>query len=367
MRSDVLPLSALTPRDFESWRELAAAAISPNPFAEQDYVLPATRAWQLDDIGLLVVHDGDDWLAALPVRSVRRWRSVPGRCLAGWRHDYCYLGTPLVTGDDPEGVLATLITGGLRVGGCLALDWIDADGPVGEALSSALRATSRVVVVDTFERAALNRREADDYIEHNLSSRHRREYRRKRKQLESEVGELTLREDRDDPTAYTRFLEMERSGWKGETGTAMACRPGHGEFFIEVCERFARSGRLMLQSLTNEQLTVAMRSELIGGDIGFTFKIAFDEQFARFSPGVQLELANMAQFHASGLAQTDSCTAPENATLNRLWSDRRRLRSVVATGRGASGASAYARWRAAAALLPLRRKLRKPETGVRGH
>ena len=359
MRFDVLQLSDLHTRDLAALEQLGSAAVVANPFAEPTFVRPATLAWAVDDLGLLVVRDGSDWLAALPVRSVRSWRSVPGRCLAGWRHSYCYLGTPLVAeGVDAEAVLTTLVRRGVREHGSLALDWIDADGPLSEPLQAALGSAQRTVVLEEFERAALHRRERPDYLEQALSSRHRREYRRKRKRLEKAVGELSLREESQDPAAYERFLELERSGWKGETGTAMASRPGHAEFFVEMCTGFARSGRLALLSLRSDGRVLAMRSDLIAGDVSFVFKVAFNERFAQSSPGIQLDIANFERFHASELTRTDSCTDPANSTLNRLWLGRRRLRSVVATPRRASGAPQYAKWRAAAAALPVRRKLK---------
>jgi CelD/BcsL family acetyltransferase involved in cellulose biosynthesis len=358
MRSDVLQLSDLDRRDLAAWEQLGGAAVVANPFAEPAFVRPAARAWGVTDLGLLVVRKNGEWLAALPVRSVRSWRSVPGRCLAGWRHSYCYLGTPLVSAGDAETILAALISQGVKLHGSMALDWIDADGPLAEPLREALASEHRTIVLEDFERAALHRRERGDYLEQALSSRHRREYRRKLKRLERKVGELSLREDSQDAASYERFLDLERSGWKGETRTALACRPGHGEFFLEMCRAFAREGRLSLMSLASDGGVVAMRSDLIASDMSFVFKVAFDESFAQFSPGIQLDIANLQRFHQSELAWTDSCTDPANATLKRLWRARRRLRSVVATSRRASAAPEYAKWRAAAAALPVRRKLK---------
>src|ERR1700735_3347100 len=96
MRSDVIPVSELAPRDLAAWRELGLHGVAPNPFAMPEMVLPATRGWGVHDVGVLTVREGTGWRAALPVRRVRNYRSVPGTCLAGWRHSYCYLGTPLV-------------------------------------------------------------------------------------------------------------------------------------------------------------------------------------------------------------------------------------------------------------------------------
>jgi CelD/BcsL family acetyltransferase involved in cellulose biosynthesis len=360
MNFDVLPISDLGSGDLNLWAQLAETAIAPNPFAEPGFVLPAARAWRVDDLELLVVRDGTDWRAALPVRRVRSWRGVPGRALAAWRHSYCYLGTPLVHGTAVEATLATLVEGGLGVRGSLALDWIDADGPLAEPLMSALTSQSHAVVLEEFERAALYRREEN-------GTRHPREYRRKYKQLERAVGPLTLRDESDDPKAFERFLELERSGWKGKKGTAMACRTGHAAFFTEMAEAFTSSGRFRMLSLISGDRPLAMRNELLAGDTTFTFKIAFDEEFSRYSPGIQLEILAIDLFQGGTHERSDSCTPPENASLNRLWPERRALRSVVASTRSAPGAVSYAKWRGAVRARALRRKLRRPEPGVRGH
>jgi CelD/BcsL family acetyltransferase involved in cellulose biosynthesis len=111
---------------------------------------------------------------------------------------------------------------------------------------------------------------------------------------------------------------------------------------------------------------IAMSNEIVAGDTTFGFKMAFAEDLARYSPGIQLHIAVTQSFHARELARADSCTASDNATMNRLWPDRRALVSVVATRRGAAGTAAHARWSAGARLLPLRRRLRNSEAGVPG-
>ena len=357
MRCDLLPISELTQPDLTAWEGLGVAAAAPNPFAEPAFVLPAAYGWGVNDLYLLVVRDGSDWYAALPVRQVRSWRGVPGRALAGWRHSYCYLGTPLVASPDPD-VMTSLVRGGLQDNRSLALDWIDIDGPVAQTLTTVLDSESRLVVLEEFERAALYRSQSPDYLERALKARHRKDYARKLKLLERELGALELRDVSDDPDAYRRFLTLESSGWKGEAGTAMARRPRHGEFFTRMASGFERSGRFLMLALANDEHTVAMRCDLLAGGMSFNFKVAFDERFSRFSPGIQLYIANMQRFHDSGLTWSDSCADQHNATLNRLWFGRRKLRSVVATARSVAGAPAYAKWRAAAAALPLRRKLR---------
>ena len=101
MRARIIGLSELSPRDFRDWRELAERAIEPNPFYEPGFVLPAARWIAGDHVGLLIAEDANGWAACLPVRRGWRWGKLPLRSIAGWRHLYSYLGTPLVRGERP--------------------------------------------------------------------------------------------------------------------------------------------------------------------------------------------------------------------------------------------------------------------------
>ena len=357
MLADLIPISQLTPRDLAAWQQLASVARSPNPFAEPGFVLPADRGLRARRLALLVVRKGIDWLAAMPVQHVSSLRGVPGRTLVGWRHLYSYLATPLVAGDDPEATLAALIAGGLRTERCLVLDYVEDDGPLAEPLSRVLAHHGRWVELETFERAILHRRPTDDYLEQAMSAPHRGQLRRARRRLEERVGALTLQDRSADPAEYQRFLELERTGWKGETGSAIAADAGHASFFTEMCGRFSDEGRLELLSLASDQHTVAMKCNLVSGQAGFGFKVASDMSLSRFSPGIQLEAACLPHFHAGTLAWIDSGADADNRTFNRLWPGRRPLRAVVACPRGASGALPYATWTAAAAALLARRRL----------
>jgi CelD/BcsL family acetyltransferase involved in cellulose biosynthesis len=321
-------------------------------------VVPAARGLGVEDVAVLLVRDGTRWSAALPVRAVASWRGVPGRCLAVWRHSYCFLGTPLVAGPDPAQALTALVSRGLRAGPVLALDWIDVAGPLAEPLTRALDATARTVELEVFERPALHRRALRERLDAGLSAHHRRELARKLRRLEGELGAVELVDRSGDPAAYREFLALEQSGWKGANGTALACDPGHAGFFQELCERFAAAGRLQLLSPQSDRRVVAMMCNLLAGEVAFGFKIAFDERLARSSPGMQLQLAYIERFRAGGWSWTDSCTQRDNEAVNRLWPGRRVLRSAVAVRRGLAAAPAYAKWRAAAVAVPLRDRLR---------
>lgn len=91
------------------------------------------------------------------------------------------------------------------------------------------------------------------------------------------------------------------------------------------------------------------------------FKIALDERFTRFSPGIQLEVANFDLFHRSAqLTWMDSCAVADNTHFNRLWPDRCVLQSAFVCSGGVRGALGSGVWRAARSAHGVKRRMRTP-------
>ena len=156
----------------------------------------------------------------------------------------------------------------------------------------------------------------------------------------------------DLDSAVEQFLELEAKGWKGRSRTALSCRPGHARFFREMSRGFAEQGRLMFLSLEAGPRVVAQNTALVAGEGLFGFKRAFDEEFARWSPGSLLDLDVLDWFHRSApLAWLDTCSAPEDGNASRAFGDRRPL-STVAVPLSPFGA-------AAAAVVPAAVRVRR--------
>jgi CelD/BcsL family acetyltransferase involved in cellulose biosynthesis len=326
--ASLLPIDELTEADVAAWRELADAAVEPNPFFHPDFLMTVAAGLGISDVSLLTVRDGSEWLACLPVERKRGWHRVPVGGLVTWNHLYCFLGTPLVRGDGLDTALAELLQEGLRhAGGFLGLDLIAVDGPVNSALERAAEELGlKPVELDRFERATLARRDDGDYLA--LSAKHRRNFERLRRHLERDLdGELVLQDRSEGEAARQEFLRLEASGWKGEGGTGTAFAPvGHGELFLRICEGMADREMLQLVSAEIDGRSVAMLCNFIAGDTVFTFKIGADEDLAKYSPGIQLSILFLGFFHSMpALKRADSCAEPTNTMINRLWPDRREL------------------------------------------
>ena len=329
----MLPLGELDAGSVESWRSLATRVAEPNPFFEADFATTAGRHLGQQGVSLLVAAEGDEWRGCLPVRARTRWRRMPGRWLVGWRHMYAFLGTPLLEAGAERPALEAMLAAADRQGPrVLVLEWLGRDGPVAAAAAEVCAARGGAgPIYEAFERAAIDRRPEATYLD-GLSSSRRKELRRLRRRLGEAVGgEATTVDHSGDADAVQTFLALEQSGWKGRAGTAMASDPGHARFLHELCATFFSSGgRLELLALEGGGRALAMQCNLLAGGCLFSFKVAHDEAYGRYSPGVHLEIAAIKAFHErDDVTRMDSCADPGNELINRLWPDRTRLVTVA--------------------------------------
>lgn len=342
---DHVALAACVP----AWEDLAADATDPNPFHEPWMLLPALQAFgrgvPLQFVLAYAEQRGAEPLLCgfFPLERVSRYRGLPVRHMRLWRYKHCFLGTPLVRRGYPDQCVRAL-NAWLETDprGASAMEWreVTADGRFFAALSDAREARG-TAAFRPYERARAllcRVRDGETYLERALAKASRKEFRRLERRL-GDIGPVAYRmleTAADAPAWVERFLALEATGWKGACGGALASEAASRQFFTETALAAARRGRLMMLALEVGGRAIAMKCNFIAREGAFAFKIAYDEAFARYSPGTLLELENIRAFHrAPGLQWMDSCAAPEHFMANRLWLDRRPLVDLVAaTSRG---------------------------------
>jgi CelD/BcsL family acetyltransferase involved in cellulose biosynthesis len=287
-------------------------------------------------VGLLIAESGGRLLFLLPVVPARsRFRGVALPQLRSWVHDYCYLGTPLLSGHhDPDRIWAAVRSELRRVGRAplLVMQLHSSDGPVAAALRRAdAQEGLGVRQAPVTFRGFVHRRSAQTYATEWIARRHLANLARRRRHLSQALGTGIDTVDRTAVAldeAIEEFLRLEGSGWKGRAGTALLCRPGHDQFFREVCRGFAEEGRLMFLGLQAGTQVLALSAALKGGCGLFGFKKAYDETFARWSPGTLLDLEVLAWFHEQHLRWLDTCSSPDDMA-GGLFRDRRPIRTLL--------------------------------------
>ncbi len=164
-----------------------------------------------------------------------------------------------------------------------------------------LRGSSRLAhTVDEHTRALLETAgDSESYLERALSKNHRANSVRRYRRFQ-EAGRLTLRELSDATQLdhwIGEFLRLEASGWKGRNrGPSPSTAPVASSFQKWRPARSWRNDSNCSVFFVDDR-PVALKCNLRAANGGFAFKIAYDEEFSKYSPGVQLEVANIDRLH----------------------------------------------------------------------
>jgi CelD/BcsL family acetyltransferase involved in cellulose biosynthesis len=108
-----------------------------------------------------------------------------------------------------------------------------------------------------------------------------------------------------DPEALETFFELERRGWKGKAGTAIALSAATRDFYVGVVGGAAEQGYLSLYFLEFDGVPVAGHLGLRHDGRYYLPKVAYDEDYARFSPGHLIMRAIIDEIGKDGPAVVD--------------------------------------------------------------
>lgn len=287
-------------------------------------------------------------LALAPVAPAKTYARLPIAHLEIWRHDYSFYDAPLLKkGREIDAVNALLAAANAHASGpnFLRLRSIDAEGSVARALFECARNVRRAAYIAEKRPRAMIRGgfEASTYIAQNINAKRRKEYGRLRNRL-ADRGGATFRPltDAQDVDRWCEdFLALEAAGWKGEKGTALNDVVGGAEYFRTIVRAAFQRGALRFFRLDGRDATLAMILNFVEGGEGYGFKICYNEDYARFSPGVLLIFHMMESLqHEPGLLFLDSCAQTDHPMIDSLWRERRALVGVNVSLGGVSGGAA---------------------------
>ncbi len=319
------------PSMLEAWNALAASATEPNPFLESWYLLASLRALDAGETVQILKFTADGRLCGLmPVKREKDYYGKPIRLLANWTHPNCFLASPLVARGMEEQFWRALFDwadGRGRHGLFLHLSGFALDGTLDQALHLVLAAQRRTFgLVHREERALLASQETPEaYYSASLSAKKRKELRRQLARL-CELGEVRFERSHDAAGLKSwieQFLELEAAGWKGKAGSALASRQDTAQIFKSSLIGAAAHGRLERLALRLDGKPIAMLANFVAQPGMFSFKTAFDEAYARFSPGVLLQCENLLVLDRQDIAWSDSCAAEDHPMIDHIWRERR--------------------------------------------
>lgn len=358
-----------------AWDDLAADTIDVNPFYETWMMLPALLAFgTARAVVFLFVYRADPvrpggppLLCGFVPLERHHFKGLRISVLTLYKPAYCYLCTPLLRVGYAVDVLQAVFEWARsdpRGAGLLDFSVVPADGPFHQALVDAVNENAAITCQwEMYNRALMRRAPTGGaYLATAMSAAHRKELRRLRRRL-ADMGVLESRalEPGDDLQPWIdAFLQLEMSGWKGQEQSALGSTAASRDYFVAVARGAFERGRLFMLGLFLDGKPIALKCSFIGGQGSFAFKIAYDESFARYSPGVQLEIDNIEAVHRRpDLQWMDSCARPRHFMINRLWTERRPIQLLLISTGGWAGDVALG---ALLLLRGARRVFQRPRT-----
>jgi len=326
------------------WRRLIETAIESNGFYDPGFAVNAAKFARGGHGGeALTAREGERLIGLMPVVSALRAYRLPIPAFVA-TVPYSVYGAPLLAKGHAERAAEGLLDAAAKAGAQLiVLPMLDLDGPAMAAFTKVLARRGQVPLIHReHERAALAVPEdAETYLRTGMGAKKLKELRRQRHRLDEEGAvAFTLAATPEAVAgAIDRFLELEARGWKGQRGTGLGQSEGDARFAREAALALARAGTFEVLELTLDGKALASGLVIRQGDTALFFKIAYDEAFSRFSPGVQLTVELTRRLADDpAIAYADSTALPGHPMIDHVWRERRRVGDVlVPTRTGAAG------------------------------
>ncbi|MDO8287660.1 MAG: GNAT family N-acetyltransferase [Parvibaculum sp.] len=342
--------SALGPYS-DAINELASVAEDSNPLFETPALMAAMTHLSAGDKSVRValvwseknVSQPRQLIGLIPYQVKRFYLGLPLSVWSVWTHKYNFLATPLLRRGQEHSALRRFLhyadQSGARM---MRFPLFQADGAFGPVLTDIVEERALPSVETArHERAVLDAgMDCETYLSTHMRKKKRKEYNRLWNRM-AETGDVafdTLSNAADLDLWMKNFLLLERSGWKGKRGTALAEQQNDAAFFEELCCSSMSQGKLHVARITLNAQPIAMLVSFISGNCAYAFKIAFDENYARFSPGAWLMMKVIDSFHNDArVSRVDSCAVPDHPMIDHIWAERRQMRAMnVATSHAMS-------------------------------
>lgn len=351
--------------DVQQWIALSERAIEPSPYADPRWFLNSVKVEPTAAVRVALVRRNGELTAALPlaVGTARLSGRLPLRVRSAVTEGELFSQAgvrwyPLVAPGSPVESLESLLRG-LRSAGLslLRVGPFPVDSSLWDAFQTALErlgsaSTSEITRVDPWAAATGTAQQvspglstAPDFALAHWSASSQKRLARYGRAIERILDSPLVLTVSDTPESVEEFLQLQSSGWKGDTssGGVAFLAMGLGDWFHGVAREFRATGSLRVFRLGTPDHAVHMYACVSLGPGVFGLHDAFDEGFRTSHAGtlgrvaVQNAITQGGQFF-------DPCLDSIYREASRQFSTRRPLAvATVALGRLASRTIAIAR------------------------
>ncbi len=328
----------------EQISDLAHHSVENNVFFEPEFALAGLQRLELEGVMLLCLWETVSARRMLRVFMpiINQRAGIPQRRFTRcFTHHFAPLGTPLLhrenAGESVETLLRMLADPVLKLSSVLCLDQQRTAGETIQLFERAARTLGLpTAYLSRHRRGVLapadNQLTGVSYLRQAMTPKRHREYRRLLRRLKG-TGDVcfeVVNTQRAVLDAFETFLTIEASGWKGRSGTALSSHKQLAAFSRQAISSLAEIKRCEIHTMSFNKQMIAALVCFKSGDELFAWKMAFDEEFKHYSPGVQLLMhASEHWLDLSDIRLVDSLATANHPLINRVWRERQPMGDML--------------------------------------
>lgn len=310
------------------WRSLNALALTPSSFFDPVFLRAVSGFGGAKDVRLMVVQDPDDDTLKIvwPFFTKSLVAIPPLTAAATFTNHYAPASIPIIAPQEANKAIVTALRGFAELAPVLTIPNLPLDCEAAKALFKVLAnwPHSHTVTGQSTRPVLKGGKIFSEYAATHWSRGRRNKIRRFTRRL-AEMGSIAFRsagagnlwED-----AAEAFLDLEQSGWKGRAGTAMAANQNARRVIDEIVSRLVPAGLAEIHALILDDRPIAMLILLrLRGHV-MAWKTAYDEAYAKYSPGHVLFAEVTQKLIARGDKLADSCATDAESVADAYWAER---------------------------------------------
>lgn len=309
-----------------AWRDLltrAPANVFMNPAG-----LAAAASTGFAAIALLLAWETDNGRDQLVGAWALRKASITPlgpAYLGGPPHFYSFLSNPVVDPAHRDAVMAAFfdaIAADPALPKLLRLQYLDADDATFAAIIAAVSARGAPSRIMSDRERPYLAGDADRKRSGSTRKKLRQDWNRL--SATGAVDIVNVREPAATREAFDVFLKLEAASWKGTRGTAVLSDDSHAAFVRHFIANLATDDSASVALLHVDGKPIAAQVVLYDGTMAYTWKTAYDTDYAKYSPGALLvDRISEDLLAGDGVTAIESCS-PDGGFMATLWTGRRR-------------------------------------------
>ena len=320
------------------WGELEKRALTSNAYLSPSFIIPAIKYLTPDSsIVIIIINDvtesGTVILGVGVFEKIKPTLRYPFTYLRTYRSEHSFIGGMLLDDRKYREALHYLLTYLKSENKYSAIQFSDVS--LFTELSDSNHELEKNCIhwfnFENIDRLILIPKNSGiEYLKNTMSKRSYKNIKRKKRKL-NELGDVEwslTSKDKITSKIPETFLELECSGWKGDVGSTLSRSSETEKFFNEMVSNFKKYNDIFFTEIKLNGKSIASTCNLISGNVGFAFKLAWDVGYSKYSIGVlnEIDLVSHAPELLGNLDYIDGGTN-KGSFLEKLWIDKHTLHS----------------------------------------